>query len=141
MAYDEHTRRSPAGPIAGYPWVQAVARYAASQIPAAKLTLGLPGYGRDWSGGTARTLTRDQAMALARRVGVTPRWDRSAREYTFSYRAHGVRHTVWFPGTRGVLERDRLARSLGLGSALWAAGLEPSDLWRTLRADRLGAGR
>lgn len=141
MAYDEHTRRSPAGPIASYPWVQAVARYATSLIPAEKLTLGIPSYGRDWSGGTARTLSRDQALTLARSLRVTPRWDPSAREYTFTYRARGVRHTVWFPGTRGILERDRLARSLGLGSVVWAAGLEPTDMWRTMRADRLGAGR
>lgn len=133
MAYDEHTRRTPAGPIASYPWVAAVSRYALLRIPADRLTLGVPVYGRDWSGGTARTLTGDAATRLARQARVTPRWDATAREYTFTYRSRGVRHTVWFPGTRGILARDRLARSLGIGAVLWAAGLEPPGAFAALR--------
>jgi len=46
MAYDFSTT-SP-GPIGPLPWSEDAVKYAVTQIPASKVFLGIPGYGRDW---------------------------------------------------------------------------------------------
>ena len=48
MAYDYHWNTSAPGPIAPISWVRSVIDYARTQIPAARLVLGIPLYGYDW---------------------------------------------------------------------------------------------
>ncbi len=57
LAYDEHTGTTGPGPIASTGWVEAIARYIASQGPPAKVELGVPLYGRHWSGGALVSVT------------------------------------------------------------------------------------
>ena len=54
MTYDDHWETSEAGPIAPPDWVDRVMTFAATQIPANKLEMGLPGYGYDWLAKKAR---------------------------------------------------------------------------------------
>jgi spore germination protein len=134
MAYDQHAPGTAPGPIAGFPWVRKIAAYTARKAPLGKVELGVPTYGRDWSSGTAGTLTGQQAIHLARVHGVTPVFDRVQRELTFRYRAKGVRHRVWFSNPRAVAARYQLARNRGMvGAAYWAAGLEQRGTWRAVR--------
>jgi hypothetical protein len=46
MTYDYHFE-SP-GPIAPYAWVDSVAAFAVTQVPAGKVEIGVAAYGRDW---------------------------------------------------------------------------------------------
>jgi spore germination protein YaaH len=46
MTYD-YNFQSP-GPIAPYPWVDSVAAFAVTQVPAGKVEIGVAAYGRDW---------------------------------------------------------------------------------------------
>ena len=48
MAYDEHGSSTDPGPVAGLPWVRAIAEYSAKTIPPRKVSLGVPFYGRQW---------------------------------------------------------------------------------------------
>src|SRR5205807_6470282 len=48
MAYAEHGATADPGPVAGLPWVTAIAEYSASPIPANKISLGVPFYGMRW---------------------------------------------------------------------------------------------
>jgi spore germination protein len=134
MAYDQHAADTTPGPIAGFPWVRKIAAYTAKKAPLGKVELGVPTYGRDWSSGTAATLTGQQAINLARVHGVTPVFDRAQKELTFRYRTKGVGHRVWFSNPRAVAARYQLARNRGmLGAAYWAAGLEQRGTWRAVR--------
>ncbi|HEX2174685.1 MAG TPA: glycosyl hydrolase family 18 protein [Nocardioidaceae bacterium] len=135
MGYDQHASGTRPGPVAGYPWVSAVTRYATSVAPADKLELGIPLYGRDWVGRQATSLTAAGAVAQARQRGVRPRLHARQRETTYRYRSGGRRHTVWTSSSRAVGARVGLARRHGLaGVAFWAPGMEAPRTWPAVRA-------
>lgn len=48
MSYDKHYTTSAPGPIAPLDWVRQVMSYAVTQIPAEKILMGMPYYGRSW---------------------------------------------------------------------------------------------
>src|SRR5437763_9133362 len=48
MSYDQHTRRTPPGPVAGLTWVRENVDYFLRYVPAEKLSLGVPLYGDHW---------------------------------------------------------------------------------------------
>lgn len=137
MAYDQHASGTRPGPMAGLPWVRAIARYTASVAPPERVELGVPTYGRDWTGRSARSISGPAAAALAARRRATPRYDPVQGEMTFTYTDRGRRHTVWWSGPRSVAARVALARRVGFaGTAVWAAGLEQPGVWAALRADK-----
>ena len=134
MAYDQHAGGYGPGPIAGMPWVRRIIAYTKTKVAARKVELGTPFYGRDFSQGSSVSLFNDDPINIARQHHVTPQWDSTQREFTFHYRAYGVRHTVWYGGPRGAAARTRLARRSGLGgAAYWAASMGMTGTWKAVR--------
>ena len=133
MAYDYSYNGGPAGPIAPLPWVNAVAAFAASQINPAKVELGMPLYAYDWVGTHATSLTFEQVKALLASTGSTARWSATDGAKTFSYRAAGVAHTVWFSDAASIgAALPVVAKHHLAGVALWAlTGPDPA-LWAQL---------
>lgn len=131
MTYDEHFTDGPPGPVASVGWVDSVAAYAASQVPPAKLILGVPGYGYDWaSWGKAMAVSYDQAVSLARRYGRSVQWSASAQSPYFTYYKNGAQHTVWFESADSLLPKLKVVEQRGLkGVALWRLGFEDSRFW------------
>jgi spore germination protein YaaH len=79
MAYAEHGPNQDPGPVAGLPWVTAIAEYSASIVPPGKISLGIPFYGvrweaadppRKWRGRTSRFSDTAKILAAAE-----PVWD------------------------------------------------------------------
>lgn len=133
MAYDEHARRTAAGPVAPYPWVEQVVHYAASTMPLGKADLGLAAYGYDFTRGGATSLTAQQAAQLAGQSGVTPTWNAVQAEETFAYGPRRHRHTVWYENAPADYDRARLAAAAGFaGVDLWYAGAEDTGVWPLL---------
>jgi spore germination protein YaaH len=134
MAYDEHAPGTAPGPVAPYAWVEQVVHYAASTMPLDKTELGLAAYGYDFSGGTATSITSQQAAQLAAQTGAVPRWDAAQAEETFSYGRRRRRHRVWYEDAQANYDRARLAQTAGFaGVALWSAGGEDPGVWPLLQ--------
>ncbi len=102
MAYDFSTT-SP-GPIGPLDWATRAITYAVSVIPASKVYVGIPGYGRDWvtsvSGvcptlpvnyaktvakGVSAVFAMHDATALAAAYGASPTFNPQYAESTFTY--------------------------------------------------------
>ena len=100
MAYDFSTT-SP-GPIGPLPWTEDGVKYAITQMPASKVFLGIPGYGRDWItkvegvcpkdftssvvvGAKAAVVMRE-APNLAASNNALPTYNTTNAESTFTYK-------------------------------------------------------
>jgi spore germination protein YaaH len=133
MTYDRHSDGGSAGPVSPNNWVAQVARYAASVIPPEKILIGVPGYGYNWVGTSAATVTDVQAAQLATSLGITPTLDPLSGEYHYSYTRGGVRHTVWYESPQGFAGKERIVRQYGLaGMALWTLGGEAAAFWSNI---------
>ncbi len=134
MAYDQHGRDDPPGPVAGYDWVRQVLDYATSRIPAQKILLGVPFYGREWvetGGGTfAHTITLRDVIGVERKTGVKVRWDAVRQSPWFAYRQGNAHYNAWFENTESLKLKLALISHYKLrGFAAWRLGSEDLSVW------------
>lgn len=106
--------------------VRRVVEYALTEIPAEKLSLGIPNYGYDWPlpyerGVTrARTINSKEAIQLAIDHGAEIRFDETAMSPWFSYWQYGIQHEVWFEDSRSLYAKFMLIKEYGLsGVGYW----------------------
>ncbi len=102
MAYDYST--SSPGPIGPLQWTTNAVTYAVSVVPASKIYIGIPGYGRDWvtkvigtcptlpinytkavAPGVVSTFVMHDVAALAATYGATPTYNQTFAESSFTY--------------------------------------------------------
>ena len=143
MTYDYSV--SKVGPIGPITWTERTVQYAVSIMPASKVFVGVPGYGRDWvtavsgicpanvvnsvkPGAKAATFVMRDAAALAATYGTVPRFDEKFGEMTFSYQkvyngttATGLAtsctasRTAWYQDARGWALRAALVTKYRIG--------------------------
>lgn len=135
MTYDEHSLVSGAGPVASFPWVDRVIKYAITQIPRQKVLMGVPAYGYDWNLSTKRAvaLSYTQVMNRANRLGIDPSWDSNARTPFFKYVENGAHHEVWFESPDSLAQKLALVEKYDIGGiAIWKLGYEDSRYWKAI---------
>ena len=134
MAYDYHYSGGPAGDLSPLDWLDAVATYAESRMPASKVMIGLPWFGHDWSGTNATSVTYASAMTLTN--GAAPSRDANG-ELTFTYGGH----VVYFQDAESYARKVDavLAKHPAIGGfAHWAAGQEDPSVWPKVASLRNG---
>ena len=143
MTYDYSV--SKVGPLGPITWAERTVQYAISIMPASKVFVGVPGYGRDWvtavtgvcpsnvvnaikPGAKAATFVMRDAVALAATYGAVPTYDEKSGEMTFSYQkvyngttATGLAtsctasRTAWYQDARGWALRAALVTKYRIG--------------------------
>ena len=140
MTYEWGYAQGPPMAVAPLPSVRAVLDYAVTAIPPEKLLLGIPNYGYDWplpfvSGTTrARSLSNQQAIALAVEQGAEIFYDETAQSPYFHYTDNaGTAHAVWIEDARSLDAKLRLIQEYGLmGAGFWNLMRPFSQTWLVL---------
>ena len=145
MTYDYSTSRpGPIGPIA---WTEKTVKYAISIMPASKVYLGLPGYGKDWvtkvegvcpsnlakvitPSAKAGTFLMRDAASIAATYGAVPTYNETFAEVTFSYKREytgetsgglsttcTASRTAWHQNAQSFSVRAKLVAKYQLGGA------------------------
>jgi spore germination protein YaaH len=145
MTYDEQTRYTPPGPVAGYIWTRANLDYALQFVPKEKLSLGIPVYGYRWYAGdpgpqgkpnpTAITVGAADVHSLLETFHPEIQWDRDDRSSWFYFYRDATREWVFYTDARTFKDRYDLADSAGLeGFCSWVLGKEDPAIWDVLPA-------
>jgi spore germination protein len=134
MAYDEHWRTGPPGPIASSAWCKQVCGYARQAIPGEKLVMGLPLYGRAWQvENLAQALTWDQTQRVLKSLGRVP--SRAEDGTPFFEYEQSATLKVYYEDLRSLSEKLSLYHDLGVQAvAFWRVGQGPQELWQKVRA-------
>lgn len=126
MTYEWGYTYGPPMAVAPINKVREVVDYAVTRIPPAKIDLGIPNYGYDWTlpfvRGTsmARPIGNVEAVQLAVSVGAAIEFDETAMSPFFRYEQNGVRHEVWFEDVRSLREKFSLLPAYSLrGIGYW----------------------
>ena len=147
MTYDEHTRYTPPGPVAGYLWTLENLEYALQFVPKEKLSLGIPVYGYRWYAGAVAaddkpnpalvTVGGDDVASLIREFHPKIEWDKVDLASWFWFYRDQTREWVFYTDVRTFRERYNLARTRGLqGFCSWVLGREDPGIWNLLPAHR-----
>ena len=140
MTYEWGYTYGPPMAVAPLPNVRAVLDYAVTEIPAAKILLGVPNYGYDWplpfvQGTTrARSISNQEAIRIAVHYGADIQYDETAQSPFFRYTGEdGAVHEVWFEDARSMRAKLSLVAEYGfLGAGFWNLMRPFSQTWLTL---------
>ena len=140
MSYDQHTRRTPPGPVAGMPWVRSVVDYFLEYVPPGKLSLGIPLYGDYWSvrsdpspdrvRTSANSVSWTWGSGIVERNGATIRWDDVQQVPYASFEVGGTFEWIFLENARSFSAKVALMREKKLrGFSAWVLGPEDPKIW------------
>jgi len=148
MTYDQNTRWTTPGPVAGWQWVIENLDYALKVVPKEKLSLGIPAYSYIWHTGapitdkasgeerpnpTADFITGADVRQLADDYNRKVQWDEEDRASYFWFARAQMREWVFFTDRRTFEERYKLTADRGLqGFCTWVLGDEDPEIWKFL---------
>ena len=142
MTYDEHTRFTPPGPVAGYQWTKDNLEYALQFVAKGKLSLGIPVYGYRWYAGnpandkpnvSVQSIGAADVAQLIDRFHPNIQWDADDRASWFRFYRDQTREWVYYTDAPTFSARYDLVKSSGIqGFCSWVLGKEDPALWDML---------
>jgi spore germination protein YaaH len=148
MTYDQHTRWTVPGPVAGWDWTVENLDYALKVVPKEKLSLGIPLYGYHWYTGaptkenetnpekpnpTADYIGTPNALQLAEAYNGKIQWDAEDHAAYFFFYRDQMREWIFFTDLRTFKDRYELVQKNGLqGFCSWVLGEEDPAIWTFL---------
>jgi len=148
MTYDQHTRWTEPGPVAGWQWTVDNLEFALKVVPKEKLSLGIPVYGYHWYTGAptvdkvtgeekpnpeAEYIGTPSALLLAKEYGGKPAWDAEDHSAYFYFYRDQLREWIYYTDLRTFKDRYELAEQNGLdGICSWVLGEEDPEIWNFL---------
>jgi spore germination protein YaaH len=148
MTYDQHTRWTAPGPVAGWEWTIDNLNYALKVVPKEKLSLGIPLYGYHWFTGaptkenetssekpnpTAEYIGAPNALQLAQAYNGKIQWDAEDHTAYFFFYRDQMREWIFFTDLHTFKDRYELVQRDGLqGFCSWVLGQEDPEIWKFL---------
>jgi spore germination protein len=120
MTYEWGYTYGPALPVAPINRVMDVIDYAVTAIPSKKILMGIPNYGYDFKvphveGQAADSVSNNEAVDIAIRVGAEIKYDEEAQTPYFDYVEGTQKHRVYFEDPRSIAAKIQLAIEFQLG--------------------------
>jgi len=148
MTYDQHTRWTMPGPVAGWQWTVDNLNYALETVPKEKLSLGIPLYGYHWYTGaptkdaatgaekpnpTADYIGTPNALQLAEAYNGKIQWDAADHSAWFYFYRDQMREWIFFTDLQTFKDRYELVQQKNLqGFCSWVLGEEDPAIWKFL---------
>ncbi len=148
MTYDQNTRWTMPGPVAGWQWTVENLDYALQFVPKEKLSLGIPLYGYHWytnapivdkaTGEEHSNLTADyigtpDVLQLAAAYNGKPQWDADDHTAFLWFYRDQMREWIFYTDQRTFGDRYKLVTDRGLqGFCSWVLGSEDAAIWDLL---------
>ena len=145
MTYDQHTRWTTPGPVAGWQWTVDNINYALKVVPPQKLSLGIPLYGYHWYTGnpvidgkerhnqTADYIGEPDVALIEQEYNVKPQWDPVDHTAWFYFYRDQMREWIFFTDAHTFEDRYKLAEEHHLqGFCSWVLGTEDPAIWKLL---------
>src|ERR1700691_5799354 len=148
MTYDQNTRWTMPGPVAGWDWTNENLDYALKVVPKAKLSLGIPLYGYHWYAGapthepnsevekpnpTADYIGTPNALQLAAAYNGKIQWDEDDHSAYFYFYRDQMREWIFLTDLHTFVDRYQLIQKSGIqGFCSWVLGEEDPEIWKFL---------
>lgn len=143
MSYDQHTRRTPPGPVAGIEWMERIVKYLLAEgVPPEKLSLGIPNYSVHWfadyteeKGGfsNGRQVGYSTVQYLLGKYDAKPVWSENAGCNYAMWDNDGVYEYLYIEDARSLKPKLDLLKKYKLrGISVWVLGKEDKQFWDVL---------
>ncbi|HZB89079.1 MAG TPA: glycosyl hydrolase family 18 protein [Terracidiphilus sp.] len=148
LTYDQNTRWTMPGPVAGWQWTVENLDYALQFVPKEKLSLGIPLYGYHWYTNapivdkatgeerpnvTADYISTPDTLQLAAANNGKPQWDEYDHTAFLWFYRDQMREWIFYTDRRTFKDRYQLITDRGLqGFCSWVLGSEDPTIWELL---------
>ena len=143
MSYDQHTRRTTPGPVAGIHWVERIIQYLLQEgVPPGKLSLGIPSYSDYWftdyteekgAFSNARQVPYTEVQYLLGKYNARPVWNAGAGCNYAVWENDGIDEYLFMEDAQSLkLKLELLTKYKLRGISVWALGREDPACWSTL---------
>lgn len=147
MAYDESFQGGAEGPVAGYPFVESSIKAALETVPAGKLVLGIPFYGRFWKQGAAYGgygISNNTVESLVKEYNGTVTYDYvrkspkavitirpgDPKPKIFGKTLDAGKYDFWYENEPSIKKKLELVGKYNLkGTGSWSLGQESVSTW------------